>query len=413
MIQTKFSADSFDPLGPGMISNPFDLLAEARRESPVFYMPKHRMWCVTRYEDVLRVFSEPQLFSSARMVRRWPPPPETAPDLPEGHPLEGAPVSTDPPRHTRLRKPAQQAFSPRLVAGRAEVIEAIANQLTAAFPERGEVDVVAAYGSKIPPRVVGHLLGVPPQDTEQFRDWAHKAHDLGFVDRHGPDQLLALSRQMVDFDRYIRALIAERRRSPQDDLTTHLITVTTGDGEPALSEREIVSIIASMVAAGSDTTSTLIGHCIYRLLASPDLWERAKSDPEFLAPFIEEVCRLHSPARALRRFTTRSLTIGGVDIPAESMIYLHVGAANRDPEVFENPDQIDIERENLKKHLGFGIRTHFCLGAGLARLETSLALRHLIESFPEMRLAAGQGLADEDYVPNLSVPSLRRMRVYV
>jgi len=203
-----FDPSSIDPLAPGQIASPYDALAVAREEAPVFVIPSSGSWCVTRWRDVREVLSNSRVFSSAQMVRRWPPPPETAADLPDGHPLEGALVSTDPPRHDRIRRLAQKAFTPGLVAAREPAIRQIADGLVNRFVDRGSVNLVEMYCSQIPPAVVAQLLGVPPEDGEIFQRWALDAHHLAFSPPHlEPDELLHLSRLMVDFDQYLRALI--------------------------------------------------------------------------------------------------------------------------------------------------------------------------------------------------------------
>lgn len=407
-----FDPDAFDPLAPGALADPYPELARARAEAPVFRVPDYDMWCVTRWEDVQEVLSNHRVFSSAQMVRRWPPPPETAADLPEGHPLEGALVSTDPPAHDRVRRLAQKAFLPRLVAEREPAIRRLAGELIDGFADRGEVDIVPAYCAEIPPAVVTQLLGVPPEDRGRFRQWALDAHDLGFSPPTLPqEEIVHLSTQMVDFDRYIRALVAERRAEPRDDLTSYLVHAEGEDSEPTLSDKELVSLVASMVTAGSDTTSTLIGHALYLLLTHPEALARAQADPEIIPGVVEEALRLYPSARAMRRTTRHETDIRGVTVPGDVSMYVSLAAANRDPDVFPDPDRFDPARENVKRHMGFGTRTHFCLGAPLARLEAQVAVEVLLERLPSLRLARSEGLRDEDYERNMFIPSLRSLPV--
>ena len=408
-----FDARTFDPLGPGQVSNPYRDLARARDDCPVFVMPKFGgMWCVTRWADVQAVMANHRIFSSADMVRVWPPPPETAPDLPDGHPLEGALVSTDPPRHDRVRRLAQKAFTPALVAAREPAIRKIASDLVDGFVDRGEANLAEVYCTELPPAVVAQLLGVPPQDADIFRRWALDAHDLGFSPPHlEPDVILRLSREMVRFDRYVRSLIAERRAEPRDDLTSYLVLVQDDDGEPSLTDKEIVKLIVSMVTAGSDTTSSLIGHAMYVLLSDSEMRASVMSDGPAVAGVVEEALRLYPSARAMRRTVRAATEIRGVKIPDGASMFASIAAANRDPEVFADPERFDFTRQNVKRHLSFGTATHFCLGAPLARLEAQIAVETLLERIPAMRLAPGQSLGDDDYEPNAFIPSLKSLRV--
>lgn len=394
---------------------PGDLASGKDRDS-VFYLPKDAMWHVTRYSDVRRVFSDPRTYSSASLFQMPDVPREYASDLPDGYPLQGAPVITDPPRHVQFRRLLQSAFTPQLVAERESDIRSIAESLVDQFIHEREVNLVDVYSSQVPPWVVTQLLGVPPEDREDFRLWSLRAHDVAYGLPDLPDdqlenELLDVSREMVEFDKYIRSQIEQRRQEPRDDLMSYLVHATTDEGDPSLTDKELTGTIASMVAAGSDTTSTLIAHTVYLLLSNDGAWDRVKSNEELIPQAIEESLRLHPPARAMRRTTTKATELRGVRIPEGATLYLDLVSANRDPDVFDHPEKFDLGRDNASRHLGLGHGAHFCLGAPLARLEAKVAMETLVARIPEMRLAPGQGLDDSEYVTNAFVPSLRRMRV--
>lgn len=412
MTDCPFDPEKFDPMAPGMIADPFDELARAHEDEPVFYMKTFGMWCVTRYEDVKKVMSDPITYSSKDMVRVWEPPPETRDQLPDGHPMEGAPVTTDPPRHTEIRRLVQKAFTPRVIMEREPSIREAANHLIDGFVDDGEVDLVRAYTSEIPPWVVTQLLGVPEKDTAQFRQWAIDAHDLAFSPPDlGPDGVLELSRKLVPFDAYIRQLIEERREEPREDLTSYLVHAESDEGDPKLTPKELMGVIVSMVTAGSDTTSTLIGHAVYLMLTEGGCWDEVRADRSLIPGLIEEAMRLLSPARAMRRTTTRPSTIAGVEIPEGATLHLHLASGNRDEKVFADPTAVDPRRPNASRHLGFGIGPHFCLGAALARLESRVALETLMDRISGLALAEQRELRDEDYIRNAFIPSLQRLDV--
>lgn len=407
-------AANFDPSEERYVTVPApDVLRRAQAsEASTVYLNNYDMWCVTRYADVRTAFGDSSQFSSAKMVRRWPPPPETADLLPDGHPLENAPVSTDPPEHTRIRTLAQRAFTAKMVQEREpavrRIVERYADELTSG---RSAGDLVKDYSAKIPPAVVADVLGVPDEDAETFRLWALEAHHLGFSGPTLPDsEVLRLSREMVDFDQYVRSLVAARRDEPQEDLISYLVHAEGDDGE-RLPDRRLVGLIASLVTAGSDTTSSLIAHMFYALFADDQLRADVTADRSLVGPLIEETLRYYPSARALRRTTKCPVHIGGVDVPEDATVMVHVGVANRDPMMFEDPDRFDIRRPNVKQHLAFGSRAHTCLGAPLARLEARLAVEALLDRTPDIRLAPGVTYDADLFDDNVFIPSLLTMPV--
>jgi cytochrome P450 len=405
-----FDPAAFDPTEQ---PTPHDLLRRAREsETSAFLVPRLDAWCVTRYDDVVQALSEYEVFSSAKMVRVWPPPPETAADLPDGHPMEGAPVTLDPPRHTRVRKLEQKAFTPALIAAREPAIQDLVDRVADGLMGRGEAELIHDYTSIIPPRVVSQLLGVPEEDAATFRKWAVDAHRLAFPRPNITDaDVLRLSRELVHFDKYVRALIADRRANPREDLTTYLVQVTGDEGEGQLTDKELIGIITTLVTAGSDTTSSLIGHAMYVLLTMPEVRREVEANHDLIDNLIEETLRVYPSARALRRTTRCPVHIGGADIPADATIMVHMASANRDATVFKDPDRFDLHRPNAKRHMSFGVRTHFCIGAPLARLETKLAIIALLHRFPTLRLAPGVELTAASYDDNMFIPSLESLRV--
>lgn len=418
---TALDPSTHKPLGydpaefdPTEQPTPYEFLRRVR-ESDVsaFLVPRLDAWCVTRYDDVVQALSEYEVFSSAKMVRVWRPlPAETAPDLPDGHPMEGAPVTLDPPRHTRVRKLEQKAFTPALIAAREPAIQDLVDRVADRLMGRGQAELIHDYCSIIPPRVVSQLLGVPEEDAATFRKWAVDAHRLAFPrPTITDDDVLRLSREMVHFDKYVRALIADRRANPREDLTTYLVQVTGDEDEGQLTDKELIGIITTLVTAGSDTTSSLIGHAMYVLLTMPGVRRDVEANRDLVDNLIEETLRVYPSARALRRTTRCPVHIGGADVPADATIMVHMASANRDPSVFKDPDRFDLHRANAKRHMSFGVRTHFCIGAPLARLETKLAINALLDRFPTLRLAPGERLGHDSYDDNMFIPSLESLRV--
>ena len=398
----------FDPLSPEQAADPYARLAVAREEMPVFYIPKLDLWCLTRMEDVLEAFRNTEHFSNSHEEVGIPPA-EIAAEMPEGHPVSHSLDATDPPAHTRIRKLAQKAFTPRQVSGREEDVRAICNGLMDEFVDRGHADLLSEFTTHIPVRVIAEIAGLPREQAPTIKQWTDDWFAIWMGD-DTPEERLERWRRTADFDRYIRAFVEERRANPQDDLTSSLVHATSDDGDPSLSTFEVICVLAGIVAAGSDTTSVLLCEAVYQLLTHPDTWERVKADRSLIPRAIEETLRLRNPVRGLRRVAKCPIEIGGARISEGAAMYVHVGSANHDKTIFDRPDEFDIDRSNLTEHVAFGKWTHFCLGAPLARLEARVALECLIDRLPDMRLAERErgGL---EYIPNAILPGVRHLDI--
>jgi cytochrome P450 len=382
----------FDPLAPEQVRDPFPLLAQARRELPVFYMPGFDRWCVTRYEDLEQVLSDPECFSSAEFIDFPPFPEEVASQLTEGHPLEQTLVTQDPPAHTRMRRLAVKAFTPRQATARAAEVREIADALIDGFIDDREADLVKAYTSKLPIRVIGPVLGISSDEATALYKWAMEALILvGSADQFSPEKLLELSRGQVDFDRAIRAIVADRRRNLRgaDDLVSSLIAAEDDEGAPALADQEIVGIVSAAIVAGSDTSASTLAHTLRYLLENRAAWEEILANPALIPNAIEETLRLNGPSRVVTRTTTREVTLGGVTIPKGAKLYVHIGSGSRDEAVFENPDAFQLHRANQRRHLAFGKGIHFCIGAPLARTQIRVGIEAIAERIPSLRLVPG------------------------
>jgi cytochrome P450 len=398
----------FDPLTPEQAANPYDVLAKARVEMPVFYMPKLDLWCLTRVEDVREALRDTERFSNSHEdVGR--PPSQFADQIPEGHPVAHSLDSLDPPQHTRVRKLAQKAFTPRQVGGREGDIRAICDELMDGFIDRGHADLVSNFTTYIPVRVIAEVLGVPRADAPTLKGWTDDWFQIWLGD-DPPEVRLERWQRTVDFNTFIRAFVEERRTQPKDDLTSELVHAKSDDGEPSLSTWEVICVVAGIVAAGSDTTSVLIAETVYQLLNQPATWERVKADTSLIPRAIEETMRLRNVVRGVRRVTKCPVELGGTQIPEGAAMYVHLGAANHDEALFERPGEFDIDREGLSDHLGFGKWTHFCLGAPLARLESRVAMECVVERLPGLRLSDSdrEGL---QYHPNAVIPGVRHLDV--
>lgn len=402
----------FDPVLPEQVANPWPWLAEARRDCPVFYMPHYDQWCVTRHEDALSVYRDPVTYSNfGSHDMRVPIPKALEGEVPLDYhfPFVGQLNTTDPPQHTRIRKLMQKAFTPRHLSEREGEIRALANHLIDQLISDGHADLVAQLASPLPIRVVSGILGVPPERTEGFRDWAEDFFRLSGATEIPEQEAVLRWRRMYQWDQFIRSFVAQRRAHPQADLTSDLILAKSDDGSPSLTDDELLANILGIVAAGADTTTILLTHAVYLLMRNRGQWRELIEDPSLAPRVIEETMRLMGPVRGLRRTVTKDVELGGVQLREGAVLYLHVGSASRDEAVFEEPERFDIHRENSSKHLGFGIWTHFCIGAPLARLEGRVVLECLAERMPDLALADEQ--AEIRYSENMVLPSPRELQV--
>jgi cytochrome P450 len=296
-------------------------------------------------------------------------------------------LAVDPPDHTRLRRLVSSALSPRTVESlrpRIEgVVDGLLDDLAAGDPYE-PVDLVQAFAFPLPFTVICDLLGVPDADRAPLGQ--------GLVAMLVPTPTPAdYARAKEASDEVVAGLhrvVEAKRDAPGDDLVSRLIAAR--DGDERLDDQELLSTIFQLIVAGHDTTTSLIGNGVVDLLTHPEQWRLLREDPARLPDAIEELIRFSAPApHATFRVTTEPINLQGVEIPAHEQVLICLGAANRDPGVYDDPAVLDINRES-RPHLGFGHGIHFCLGAPLARLEARIAFSSLLRRFPDLELAVGR-----------------------
>lgn len=315
----------------------------------------------------------------------------------------------DPPDHTRLRKLAQQAFAPRVVKALEPEIVGLVDALLDDIDPTTGFDAIAALAYPLPVAVICRLLGVPLADEPRF---SHASALLA----QGLDPLIAFTGEVpAEFDErmkaglwlreYLRELIAQRRTAPQADLISALIAAEE-DGDQ-LSSEEIVATCNLLLVAGHETTVNLIGNAVLAMLRHPEQWAALAADPGRAATIVEETLRYDPPVQLTVRIAAEDLVVGGVEVPKGDTMMLLLAAAQRDPSVYERPDEFDPDRPAFR-HLAFGLGPHFCLGAPLARMEAGIALSALASRFPAARLDAEPG-----YKPNVTLRGLATLPLTV
>jgi cytochrome P450 len=287
----------------------------------------------------------------------------------------------DPPDHTRVRSLVNKAFTARTVERLRPRIQELTDELLDAVAGCGEMEVMADFAFPLPIRVICELLGVPRAEQAQFRDASRNLAsvlDLGPI----PQEVLDAAEPFVA---YLRSLVDERRRTPGDDLLSALIAAR--DEYDKLTDEELLATVSLVLGAGFETTMNLIGNGVYSLLRHPDQLARLRADPSLVTSTIEEILRFEPPVLVTARTSLTDTTIGGSDVHRGQQGILMLAVANKDPDVFEEPDRFDVSRAP-NPHLTFGGGHHFCPGAALARLEGQIAIGSLIARFPDLRLQA-------------------------
>ncbi len=292
----------------------------------------------------------------------------------------------DPPKHTRLRRLVNAAFKPPVIAALRERITAITDELLGALPAQGDVELMSAFAQQLPVRVICDVLGLPPADFAQTKQWSDAlAIIVEPVSRR--EQRLAAGRAADEMAAYLRGHIAQRRGgggARPDDLLSML--VAAHDDEGRLSDDELLGNLILLFIAGHETTTNLIGNGLLTLLRHPDQLARLRADPGLVAPAVEEMLRYEGSVTMVARLTVEPYAVGDTLIPPEQVVFMLLGPANRDPAVFDDPEVFDIGRAH-NPQLGFGAGIHFCLGAPLARLEAQIAFGRLLQRCPALRLA--------------------------
>ncbi|SOD64426.1 hypothetical protein SAMN06297387_116150 [Streptomyces zhaozhouensis] len=382
---------------PASRFDPYPLLASFRAASP--YAVSDGLLVVGRHADCSAVLRDPRMSSERDRARLAP-----ASKGPRTRNF----LHLDPPDHTRLRRLVVKAFTPRVVARLEPRIRELAEGLFREAARRGRFEIVSELAYPLPLRVICELLGVPFEDRDLLEDWSGKLSEAlepplpGLV---APRATSEAARARVQFITYFRELIAQRRRSPRDDLVSHLVQVEeSGD---RLSESETLATCVLLINAGHETTVNLVSNGVLALLHHPDQLKLLRGDPSLAAGAVEEVLRYDAPVQLTSRVARGDGHIGSLPVLDGDTVVLLLGAANRDPEVFDAPDTFDITRPPGARHLSFSAGPHFCLGAGLARLEARIVLEMFASRVTAPSLAEN-GLA---YRPNLTLRGPDRLNV--
>jgi pimeloyl-[acyl-carrier protein] synthase len=372
---------AFNPLSPALRRDPYRIYRHLHEKDPVHRSELLKGLVLTRHADVSMVLRDARFRVSNDNLEQDPFAAQRQ-SSPYAKWFQKSLLELDPPVHTRLRSLVSRAFTPRAIEAMRPRIAAIVDELLDAVAQRGHMDLITDLAYPLPVTVIAEMLGVPAEDRDHFKRWSD---DLGAAldPILTPEVLKRADRSTLELQEYLAGIVAARRRQPREDLISALIAVQEqGD---TLSDEELYATCMLLLAAGNETTTNLIGNGMLALLRNPDQLQRLREDPCLIEPAVEELLRYDSPVQMTGRIATEALEIGGKPVKKGEFVITLLGAANRDPEQFPNPDRLDIAR-TPNRHVSFGMGIHFCLGAPLARVEGAIAINALVSRLPGMRL---------------------------
>ncbi len=368
-------------LDPEVLADPYPLYKQLRDEDPVHWDPFLHAWVVTRYADVLQVLNT---FSANRT-----PTPEQLNAMglaglsPVAEVMVRQMLFMDAPTHTRLRSLCAVAFTPQRVELLRTHIQEIADQLLDRVEESGSMEVIGDFAAPLPAIVTAEMLGVPTSDHEQLKNWSADFAEMLGNFQHNPNRIRGVLRSLEDMIVYFRGMIVELRRTPRPGLVAALLAAEiNGD---RLSEDEIIANSILTMVGGQETTTNLIGNGILTLLKNRTQMTQLRNDPSIIQAAVEELLRFESPSQYTGRLAPQDVELGGRKIAKRQAVLAVMGAANRDPERFPDPDLLDLTRKD-NRHVAFGWGAHFCFGAPLARIEGQIAFATILKRLPELAL---------------------------
>ena len=378
-------------VSPEVLECPYPYYQRVREEAPVHQTPLG-FWAVSRYEDVLSVVRNPEVFSSLAQSNSFvtTPPPEVIEIAKQGYPRVNTLLSNDPPSHTQFRNLVNKAFLPKRVAQLEDSIRKITNDLIDAFINDGKVDLVEQFAVGVPLTVIADALGVDRADMPKFKKWS----DDSVAPLSGmltPERQIECAHSRIEFQKYMVDRVHAREANLRDDLLSDLVSARFDSGERAgegMTMAEMLDVIAQLLVAGNETTTKLIAAATLMLVENPEQMAKVRADHSLIPNLVEEALRMEAPVQMLPRFTKEDVEVGGVAIPKGSVVMAMYGCANRDGAKYPNPDMFDIERDNARTQMAFGQGPHFCVGAALARSEARIAFELLLSRLNNIALAS-------------------------
>ncbi|MFD7281311.1 cytochrome P450 [Streptomyces sp. NPDC059862] len=396
---------AFDPWDPAFVADPYPAYAELRARGRVLYFEPTDQWLVPHHADVSALLRDRRLGRtyqhrfSHEDFGRTPPPPEHEPF----HTLnDHGMLDLEPPDHTRIRRLVSKAFTPRTVERLKPYVDGLAGDLVSRLVEAGGGDLLTDVAEPLPVAVIAEMLGIPESDRAPLRPWS--ADICGMYELNPSEEAATKAvRASVEFSQYLKELIAQRRKEPGEDLISGLIAAH--DEGDRLTEQEMISTAVLLLNAGHEATVNATVNGWWALFRNPDQLAALRADHSLIPSAVEELMRYDTPLQLFERWVLDEIEIDGTRIPRGAEIAMLFGSANHDPEVFRNPERLDLTR-NDNPHISFSAGIHYCIGAPLARIELAASMRALLEKAPTLILAA-----EPERKPNFVIRGLNGLSV--
>jgi cytochrome P450 len=391
-----------------ILQDPYPTYARLHEEGPLHYLDvggKWAVWSIFSHAECSSIAKDPRLSAKRAKQMLLPLPLSRQSDFSELARMLGLwLIFMDPPEHTRLRKLLNKGFSPAAVEGLRPQIEAIVEQMLKPLQHGSEVELMREFANPMPVRIILEMLGIPQELRDTFVNWSRAIAVFRGNPNRTVEEARAAQDALVELTEFFRKTVAERRGNKGNDLISLLIDIEE-EGE-VLTEEELYAQCIALLFAGHETTRNLIGNGMYTLLRHPQETAGLREKPEMIRSAVEEILRYESPVQFTARVLKEDIEVCGKQIRKGWTVLCMLGAANRDPKQFRDPDQLDLKRLN-NQHLAFSAGLHFCIGAQLARLEGQIALLNLIQRFPEMKLTGPR----PEWAPTFGFRGLKSLSV--
>jgi cytochrome P450 len=404
----------FDFFDEKVLNCPYDFYQTLQEQAPVYQLPDTNIFMVTRHEDVKKILKDTETYSNNfnHLLKGPEPDPAVTEIYAKGWQPVDTMITADPPRHKTYRTLVNKVFNQKRVNAMEEYMQTIVHELIDTFIERGEIDFVKEFTTPLPVYVIADQLGVPRKDLKDFKKWSDS-----FASRLSqlatPEEQIEDAENIVAFQHYFADTMEARRKNPQDDMISDLVATEIADPDTGeirqLNMEELHSILQQLMVAGNETTTSAITGGMVSLIQNPEQMKAPQDDPSKIPNAVEEILRMESPSAGMWRVVKKDSEIHGVKIPKDSLLMLRYHAANRDRALFDEPNDIDIDRGNAGDHIAFGQGIHFCPGAMLARKEMVVAFTALLDRLTNFKIVEEN--SDLSYWPNIVLRGLKGLHI--
>jgi cytochrome P450 len=402
--------EDIDLFNPEVQENWYPSYTRLQEQAPICFLPQYNMYIVTKYEDIHYIVRHPEIFTNQQGVLTTDPllsDPEARAIYQEHGFDRMFPLSSDPPHHKKYRVLIEKTLMRNGIRKYEPFIHEVVTTLIDQWIDQGEVEFISGFCDPMPPLVIATILGFPKEDLPQLAKWSAAWVRAWEVDLSKEEQL-DVARNGVEFQQYIIGKVREKRETPQDDLISDLAHSRL-DGERPLTDAEIIGMIDHMFIGGNETTTFAIASGMWLLLNNPEQLAKVRADRSLIKNMVEEILRMESPTQGMPKVTVEEVELSGVTIPKGAIVHLRYAAANRDPDKYECPHAMDIERKNSGSHMAFSQSLHSCPGATLSRVEMAIAFEHLLNRLDDINFSVDNN--DFSHHPSFVLRALKKLNI--